>query len=107
MEERIRSLHREATINDKSFQDGGLSIFFGRKYSQKEMRETWLLGIKHGIGIGLFNASLEGQKIELNNNIKNEKQKEFVEKFYKLAEEYGMAIQYHPLCGMVIIDRNY
>jgi hypothetical protein len=29
--------------------------------------------------------------------------KEFLEKFYKLAEEYNCSIQYHPEVGMVAV----
>ena len=30
--------------------------------------------------------------------------KEFIEKFYKLAEEYNCAIEYHPLHGMCVVQ---
>ena len=71
------------------------------------MRETWDSGIKHGIEIGLNVASLEGQKIELNTNTPEGKNKEFLEKFYKLAAEYKCAIQYHAQKGMIVLDREY
>jgi hypothetical protein len=32
--------------------------------------------------------------------------KEFLEKFYKLAEEYKCRITYHPLVGMVVTSNN-
>lgn len=94
---------------DTSFQEkeSGLSLIFGtHKYSKLQMRETWEIGIKHGLEIGLRKASLEGQRIELNKNTLEGKHKEFLEKFYQLADQYECAIQYHPEFGMVVIDRE-
>jgi len=108
MDLRIEHIFREEMKGDKSFQEkeSGLSVLFGNnKYSKVEMRETWELGIKHGIEIGLRKASLEGQTIELNQNTPEGKHKEFIEKFYQLADEYDCAIQHHPEIGMVIITR--
>lgn len=105
---RIEYIFREEMKGDKSFQEkeSSLSLLFGtRKYSKQEMRETWDRGIKHGIEIGLRKASLEGQRIELNHNTTNEKHKEFLEKFYQLANEYKCAVQYHPEVGMVVVAR--
>lgn len=111
MDLRIETIFEEQMKGDKSFQEkeSGLSLLFGRStsYNKHEMRDTWNSGIKHGIGIGLNVASLEGQKIELNHNTPDGKNKEFLEKFYKLAEEYKCAIQYHPKRGMVVLDREY
>ena len=106
---RIEHIFREEMKGDTSFQEkeNRLSLLFGtNKYSKQEMRETWNRGIKHGIEIGLRKASLEGQKIELNNNTTNQNHKEFLEKFYQLANEYKCAIQYHPKYGMIIINRE-
>jgi len=108
MDLRIENIFREEMKGDTSFQEkeSSLSLLFGtNKYSKQEMRETWDRGIKHGIEIGLRKASLEGQKIELNHNTPEGKHKEFLEKFYKLAEEYKCAIQYHPQIGMVVVAR--
>jgi len=108
MDLRIEHIFREEMNGDTSFQEkeSGLSLLFGtHKYSKQEMRETWDRGIKHGIEIGLRRASLEGQRIELNHNTTNEKHKEFLEKFYKLADEYKCAVQYHPEVGMVVVAR--
>jgi flagellar biosynthesis/type III secretory pathway protein FliH len=105
---RIEHIFKEAMKGDTSFQEkeSGLSLLFGtHKYSKQEMRETWDRGIKHGIEIGLRKASLEGQRIELSHNTTNEKHKEFLEKFYQLADEYRCAIQYHPEVGMVVVAR--
>ena len=105
---RVEHIFKEEMKDDTSFQekDSTLNLLFGNnKYSKQEMRETWDRGIKHGIEIGLRKASLEGQKIELNNNITNQNHKEFLEKFYQLANEYKCAIQYHPKYGMIIINR--
>ena len=110
MDLRIEKIFAEEMKGDTSFQERetGLSLLFGTtKYSKHEMRETWDRGIKHGIEIGLNRASLEGQRIELNHNTKEGKNKEFLEKVYKLAEEYKCAIQYHPQIGMVVLDREY
>ncbi len=108
MDLRIEKIFREEMKSDTSFQEKDtFRIFKSNNYSKVQMRETWDRGIKHGIEIGLNRASLEGQKIELNNNVKKQSHKDFLEKFHKLAEEYECSIQYHPECGMVVIDRNY
>jgi hypothetical protein len=108
MDSRIEQIMNEQEQSDKSFleKDSALSSLFGQnKYTKQEMRETWLRGIRHGVEIGLFKASLEGQKIELQRSAEDEKHAEFIRKFYALAEEYGCAIQYHPIHGMTIIAR--
>lgn len=108
MDLRIEYIFRESMQGDASFQEkeSGLSLLFGtHKYSKQEMKETWDRGIKYGIEIGLRKASLEGQKIELIHNTTNEKHKEFLEKFYQLADEYKCAFQYHPEVGMVVVAR--
>lgn len=106
MDLRIEHIFSEETKGDTSFQekDYGLSLLFGtHKYSKQEMRETWDSGIKLGIEIGLRKASLEGQRIEINNNTTDEKYKEFLVKLYKLSNEYNCKIQYHPEFGMTIV----
>ena len=110
MDIRIENIFAQEMKGNASFKEkeSGLSLFFGgTKYYKKEMRKTWDMGIKLGIEIGLNRASLEGQIIELNQNTPKGKNKEFLEKFYKLAEEYNCAIQYHPQIGMVVLDREY
>lgn len=108
MDSRIEHIFKEEMKGDKSFQEkeSGLSLLFGtKKYSKVEMRETWNRGIKLGIEIGLRRASLAGQRIELNHNTHERKHKEFLEKFYQLADEYNCAIQYHPEVGMIVVAR--
>ena len=105
---RIERIFREEMKRDTSFQEkeSGISLLFGaHKYSKQEIRETWERGIKHGIEIGLRKASLDGQRIELNNNTTNEKHNEFIEKLYQLTSEYKCAVQYHPEFGMVVVAR--
>ncbi len=104
----VERIFREEMKGDTSFQEkpSFLQLFLGN-YNHKhqvELRKTWDSGIKVGIGIGLRRASLEGQRIELMDNTINERQREFLEKFYKLAEEYKCAIQYSHVDGMVVID---
>ena len=110
MDSRIETIFLEQTKGDNSFTDNKQrsikTAIFGVNYSKDEMKETWNRGIRYGIEIGLNAASLEGQKIELNANTPDGKNKEFLEKFYKLAEEYGCAIQYHPKLGMVVLDKK-
>lgn len=109
MDLRIEKIFREEMKGDTSFEERGsvLSLIFGsNKYSRKEMKETWNMGIKHGIEIGLRKASLEGQRIELTSNTKDENHKEFLEKFYKLADEYKCEIQYHVENGMCVVSRK-
>lgn len=107
MDLRIETIFREEMEGDTSFQEKEsvlILLFGGTKYTNADMRKTWHSGIKYGIEIGLHKASLEGQRIELHNNTINPEHKEFLEKFYKLAEEYGCAIQYHPEHGMIVED---
>jgi hypothetical protein len=110
MDLRIENIFFEEMKYDKSFQEkefGLLSLLFGTtKYSQKEVRDIWHQGIKYGIEIGLIKASLEGQRIELNHNTSDEKHKEFLDKFHKLADEYNCYIQYHPKHGMTVITKD-
>lgn len=103
---RVDHIFREELQGDNSFmeKESGLSLFFGNKYSNKEMRETWNSGIKYGIEIGLRRASLEGQRLELDANTSNMRHKEFLKKFYELSAQYNCAIQYHPQIGMTVID---
>ena len=108
MDLRIEHIFREEMEGDTSFQEkeSVLTLLFGpNKYSKVEMRETWNRGIKLGIEIGLRRASLAGQRIELNHNTHERKHKEFLEKFYQLADEYNCAIQYHPEVGMIVVAR--
>ena len=110
MKNRVENIFFEEMFEDTSFNDNRPSsikeFLFGVNYSNKDMKETWNMGIKHGIEIGLRRASLEGQRIELNQNTTGGKNKEFLEKFYKLAEKYKCAIQYHPTIGMVVLDKK-
>lgn len=106
---RIEQLFFETIGCNKPYQkqENLLSLVFGgKKYTEQEMRDNWESGLKLGIAIGLDNASLEGQKIELYKNTTNDKHKEFIEKFYQLCGDYKCAVQYHPLNGMVIVARE-
>lgn len=108
MDIRIENIFREEMKGDTSFQEkesGLILLFGGNKYSKFEMKETWNRGIKLGIEIGLRKASLEGQRIELNYNTPEGKNKEFLEKFYQLANGYKCAIKYHPEIGMTVVSR--
>lgn len=107
----VRVFHAimDAKKDDNSFKEK--ENFFtllsgGIKYSQAECRDIWFNGMAVGMERGLEMASLEGQKIDVTNNCKVPKHKEFLERFYKLASEYNCAIQYHPHHGMVVIDRG-
>lgn len=91
----VESVYYKNFINDKS--NFRLS---------SELREMWIQGIKTGIEVGLYSASLEGQRIELTNNTTNPKHIEFLEKHYALCAEYNVAIQYHPKVGMCIINQK-
>lgn len=103
---RVMEIMMEQRATDNSFKEKPFWGFLPT-YSQADMRETWFQGIEYGLEMGLNLASLEGQRITINNNMKNPRHKEFYEKFLKLAQEYKCAIQYHPQVGMCVIDRNY
>jgi hypothetical protein len=108
MDLRVERIFDEEMKGDTSFTEkpSPLEIIFGtHKYTQREVRETWNDGIRLGIEIGLRKASIEGQRIELNANTKESKEKEFLEKFYRLADEYNCSIQYHPEHGMVALKK--
>ena len=102
-----RVFHRMQEIKktDKSFTDKGL-FGFPIKYHQHECREFWFQAMALGMNEGIKIGSLQGQRIDLYNSCKEPRQKEFLEKFYNLAEEYNCAIVYHPHEGMVVLDLN-
>lgn len=109
MDARIDYIFHQEMKDDTSFQEKEnpfTLIFGGRNYSKNQVRETWHNGIKKGIEIGLMRASLEGQMVELNKSIDNERHLNFFKEFCTLSEKYECYIQYHPQTGMVIIDRN-
>lgn len=104
---RVEFIFKHEMDGDTSFQERGLaSLLRPSRYDSEDMRETWYRGIKHGIEIGLRRGSVEGQKIDINQNTIDPKHKEFLEKFYKLAEEYKCEISYHPEFGMMVLDRS-
>jgi hypothetical protein len=109
MDLRVEYIFKQEMDGDTSFQDKGefLGTLFPTKYNNKDMRETWHRGIKHGIEIGLRRATLESQKIDINTNTIKPEHREFLEKFYKLAHEYKCEISYHPEFGMIVLDRSY
>ena len=102
---RVFNRIQEIKKTDKSFTEKGL---FGLpiKYSQSECREFWFQAMALGMNEGIRIGSEQGQRIDLFNSCKEPRQKEFLEKFYKLAEEYNCAIVYHPIDGMVVMDLN-
>lgn len=109
MDLRVKQIMDEFKVNDNSFmeKDTLLQMMFGgTKFTKQEMRDAWHGGVSYGIELGLRKASLEGQRIELTQNTTNPRHKEFIEKFYKLAQDYECAIQYHPEHGMVIVSRK-
>jgi hypothetical protein len=107
---RVFNAIQEAKIHDKSFmgKENFLTILLkgGISYSQSEVREIWFKAIALGMQEGLRMGSLEGQRIEITNNIQNSRHKEFYENFLKLAQKYNCAIQYHPTEGMCVVDLN-
>ena len=102
---RVFNAIQNAKKTDNSFKEKG---FLGMpiRYSQAECREFWFQAMSLGMIEGLRMATIEGQKIDLLNNCKTPKQKEFLEKFFKLAEAYNCAIVFHPNEGMIITDLN-
>jgi hypothetical protein len=108
MDLRVKQIVDDFKKSDNSFKDrpNGLAAIFGKNhYTESEARDIWHRGIEAGVEMGLFNASLEGQRIELAQNLNSPKQKEFVEKLYKLCEEYNCAVQYHPINGMCLVEK--
>lgn len=109
MDARIEYIFREEMKGDTSYQEteNPITLFFGgRSYGRTQVREAWNNGIKKGIEIGLNRASLEGQKVELNKNMSNQRHIDFFKEFCELSTKYKCAVQYHPAMGMVIIDRS-
>ena len=85
-----------------------MQLFFGGGYSQKEMRDTWFLGIEHGFELGIDYGSPKGRILQLTNNIENENDAEFFKKFLAICQEHNVRITYHPRKGMVFeqLDPN-
>lgn len=109
MDLRVKQIVDDFKKSDNSFKDRptGLAAIFGKNhYTESEVRDIWHRGVETGVEMGLFEANLEGQRIELTQNIDSPKQREFVEKLYKLCEEYKCAVQYHPIKGMCLVDRS-
>lgn len=105
----IEKIFMEETVGDTSFQNetNFLDFLFSRKkYTDEDMRKTWDRGTRRGIEIGLSRASVEGQRVELHNNTTSERHKEFLRKFYELADKYNCAIQFHPIYGMMIVTQE-
>jgi Tat protein secretion system quality control protein TatD with DNase activity len=97
--------------SDKSFSEKStfLELFihpFGRKYTNSELKEIFHSGINVGFQQGLYYNKPEYQRLQMNNNCKDENQKEFYEKFLKLCQEHNIRIIYHPLEGMMFEDLN-
>jgi len=102
----VRVYHeiQKAKETDKSFTAKGL---FGMtpKFSQQEVRCIYFNAMRLGIMRGIEIGSINGQQIDLYNSA-NDKQKRFLDEYYKLAEKYNCAISYHPLNGMQVVDLN-
>lgn len=109
MESRIEQMFHEEMRNDTSFQEPETllrSLFGSTKYTKKEARDIWKSAIKLGIRIGINRSIPSGQIIDLNKNTSNQKHKEFLEKFYKLANDYNCSIQYHHRYGLIITSKD-
>lgn len=102
---RVYNAISEMRLNDKSFTDRGF-LGITHKYDQYEVREIWFQAIELGMHEGLRMGSIDAQRIDLYHNCKLQRQKDFLDKFYKLAEEYNCAIVYHPEEGMTVLDLN-
>lgn len=109
MDLRVNRIFTDEMLNDNSFKESlpaWVSLVTGPiKYSQKEAREIWQRGIRHGIELGLRRASVEGQRIELNQNSKPE-HKEVLTKLYAFLDENQISIEYHPEHGMMVLDKK-
>lgn len=103
LDARVFTAWMERRNTDKSFTEKG---FFGiaPTYKQVEVREIYFDALRQGMIEGLHMGSLEGQRIDTSTGCKNERHKEFYQKFLRLAEEYNCAIMYHPHDGMCVVD---
>lgn len=106
MRNEVEKIMHGVRLSDRSFTERGF-MGFAPRYSQSEVRDIWMNGIRHGVELGLLQGSLEGQAMDLEGSIKDDRVREFYDKFLGLCVEYGCAIQYHPLHGLVVIDTNY
>jgi hypothetical protein len=100
---RIYHTMMERRERDKSFMEKGF-LGFTPTYSQSEVREIYFSAIQSGMREGLMMGSLEGQRIDTSTGCKNERHKEFYQKFLKLAEEYNCAIVFDMFEGMCVMD---
>lgn len=96
---------QEAKRTDKSFTEKGL-WGIPIKYNQPDVREIWFAAMAIGMEEGLRMGSLEGQRIDLFNSCKSDRQKEYLEKLYKLSAEYECSVVYHPIEGMCVVDQK-
>lgn len=103
---RVFNAIQKAKQTDKAFTDRGFMNMFPPTYKQHEVREIWFDALALGMNEGLRMATIQGQQIDLTLNCKNQKHRDFLEKFYELSKEYNCAITYHPLKGMMVIDLN-
>lgn len=83
-----------------------LETFIRRRYNDEDLKREFYSGLREGIFIGFEKSSLDGQKIELNLNIKNIRHKEFIDKFYSLCDEYKCDIQWNEKSGLCVIDKK-
>ena len=100
---RVFKAIEDAKKSDNSFTEKG---FLGilPTYKQVEVRKAWFDAMELGMIEGIKMGSIKGQRIDLHNSVKEPRQKEFLDKFFKLCDEYNCAVLYHPVDGMCIID---
>lgn len=107
MDLRIDYIFKKEMKGDTSFTEKSNWFSGTPKYTQLEVKDIWERGIKYGLEIGLRYGSNFQQVKELNENTIEDKHKEFLQKFHKLAKEYDCYIQYHPEVGLKILSNQY
>ena len=103
---RINKIYQDKVGDYTPFNESesGLGLLFPKKYSKFEVRDIWRGAVRYGIELGVFHVSLEGQVIDIYNNVQNPRHKEFADKFFMLVKEYQCGFQHHPLQGLVVVD---
>lgn len=105
MKEIIDRIFNEELDGDMSFLDDGvigLHVYVGTQlYSAKETRQAYHDGIRRGIEIGLRKAWMEQRRLPLP-NMTLRKSQEFLEKFYRLTQEYNCSMQFELGLGITV-----
>ena len=96
-----------AIENQKKTDTAFTNVGIFRRYSPSEVRQVYFKAMALGMSEGINIGSQAGQRIDLYNNVKTDKEKEFLDKLYELFEKYKCGINYNTIEGMTVISLDY